>query len=377
VVPAYGRRSLAEVTPSLMAALGVRGLSNALGIEPVDRVCLLLIDGLGARQLAEHAAEAPFLSSLATDEPLTAGFPSSTPVSLASLGTGAPPGSHGVMGLSFETGHGELLDALKWTVHRGGKPVDLREELPPERLQPLVTVLQRAECAGTAVTVVSQRMFEGSGLTRAALRGGVYRGVFALGDLAAEMIAAMREPGFCYGYHADLDALGHVYGPGSLAWRLQLATVDRVASLVAEALPPGGLLAVTADHGMVDIPEAEKIDADSEPALRAGVRLLGGDGRSRHVYAKRGAAGDVLAAWRERLGERAWVLPRDEAVAEGWFGPVRAPEVLARVGDVVVAMRGGAALVRSKAEPFQSTFTGNHGSLTAAEQEIPLLLHRG
>jgi Type I phosphodiesterase / nucleotide pyrophosphatase len=123
--------------------------------------------------------------------------------------------------------------------------------------------------------------------------------VHALGDLAAELVSALREPApvFCHGYHANLDLLGHVYRPGSLAWRMELAVVDRATALVAEALPPDGLLAVTADHGMVGV--TERFDADTEEALRVGVRLLGGDPRARLVYAEPGAADDVLSAWRE------------------------------------------------------------------------------
>ncbi|MBV9315215.1 MAG: alkaline phosphatase family protein [Pseudonocardia sp.] len=380
VIPAYGRRSLAELTPSLLAALGMPNMPNSLDIDPVRRVCLLLIDGLGAGQLRGYAEDAPFLASLPAEEPLTAGFPASTPVSLASLGTGTPPGAHGILGLSFEAEHGELLDALKWTTHVDGKPVDQREQLPPEQVQPLETALTVAAHAGIDVRVVSSRLFEGSGLTRAALRGGEYRGVHALGDLAAELITALSGgagPGFCYGYHADLDVLGHVYGPGSLPWRLQLSAIDRVAALVAEALPADGLLAVTADHGMVTVPERERINADTDPVLRAGVRLLGGDARARHVYAEPGAVDDVLAAWTERLGERAWVLPREEAIAAGWFGPVHTPQPRRRIGDVVVALRGDAAVIRTEAEKIPATFIGHHGSLTAAEQEIPLLLLHG
>jgi hypothetical protein len=107
------------------------------------------------------------------------------------------------------------------------------------------------------------------------------------------------------------------------------------------------------------------------------VRLLGGDARSRHVYVESGAVDDVLAAWTERLGPLAWVLPREEAVEAGWFGPVTSPETLRRIGDVVVAMRGDAAVVRTRAEKFLATLIGQHGSLTAVEQEIPLLMLRG
>jgi Type I phosphodiesterase / nucleotide pyrophosphatase len=371
VLPAYGRRSLAEVMPAALAALGLGDRPGDLALEPTRAVVVLLVDGLGHALLHAHAADAPFLSGLTDLGPLTVGFPSSTAVSIASLGTGLPPGAHGMLGTAFLVDD-ELLDALRWTAHGSG--ADLRDELPPERVQPRPTAFERAQAAGVAVTVVSSRAFRGSGMTRASLRGGTYRGTSAFGDLAAEMISAARPPGraLVYGYHGDLDLLGHLHGPGSEPWRLQLTAVDRLAALVASGLPAGTLLLVTGDHGMVTVDRT--YDADLHEDLRRGVVAIGGDPRSRHVYTAEGAAGDVLATWRETLGDDAWVKPRDEAVAAGWFGPAVAEP--ARIGDVVAAARGTAGVIRSDAEQLLSRLPGQHGSLTADEQLVPLLVHR-
>jgi Type I phosphodiesterase / nucleotide pyrophosphatase len=378
VLPEYGVRSLAEVLPALLGALGLPGpaVPDRLVLEPVRAAALLLVDGLGTELLRRHAADAPFLASLSDAGPLTVGFPSSTSISLTSLGTGLPPGAHGMLGITFRAGPDRLLDSLKWTTHGEQQPVDLRELFPPERVQPQPTALERAAAAGVGVTVVSARRFRGSGLTRAALRGGRFRGVFALGDLAAEMIDALAGPRrrLCYGYHADLDGLGHVHGPGSLPWRLQLAQIDRLAALVAERLPPDAVLVVIGDHGMVRVDRL--FDADTDDDLRAGVTLLGGDPRARHVYTRPGAAADVLATWRTVLGDDAWVVSGEQAVAEGWFGPLAA-HAADRIGEVVVAMRGTAAVVRSGAEPDLSKLPGQHGSLSAEEQLVPLLVARG
>ena len=68
---------------------------------------------------------------------------------------------------------------------------------------------------------------------------------------------------------------------------------------------------------------------------------------------------------------------RDEAIAAGWFGDRIADDVRPRIGDVVVAARGSAGVLRRTAEPIESSLVGQHGSLTDAEQMIPLLLaHR-
>jgi hypothetical protein len=80
----------------------------------------------------------------------------------------------------------------------------------------------------------------------------------------------------------------------------------------------------------------------------------------------------VLTAWREVLGDRAWVVTREQAVADGWFGPVN-PAFSARIGDVIAAPCGPSAIVATKAEPRESALAGMHGSLTQSDQLVPLL----
>jgi hypothetical protein len=209
------------------------------------------------------------------------------------------------------------------------------------------------------------------------LRGGRYIGVNAIGDRASSVRTAVADGGFCYGYHADLDMVGHLYGPGSEAWRMQLRQIDRLVESVVEGLPPGGLLAVVADHGMVAVGAGDAVDVDAHPELLDGVAAVGGEPRARHVYAEDGAADDVLAAWRATLADRAWVVPRDEAIAAGWFGARVADGMRSRIGDVVAAARGTSVVVRRTVEPIESSLVGHHGSLTTAEQRVPLLLAYG
>ena len=221
---------------------------------------------------------------------------------------------------------------------------------------------------------VAQGSFRGSGLTVATMRGADFWPADSMGALAAQGAAAIWENGraLVSVYNGDLDNTGHVFGVGSDAWYNQLAHVDKLAEQLAGALPSGTCLYVTADHGMVDVGVEDKFDVDATPELRAGLALLGGEPRARHLYARRGAAADVLAAWRGVLGDRAWVLSREEAIKEGWFGPVDAG-MTDRIGDVEVAPAGSFAIVATKAEPRESALIGMHGSLTSAEQLVPAL----
>jgi type I phosphodiesterase/nucleotide pyrophosphatase len=363
IVPPYGVAALADLSASVAASTGIPGYQNVLGFAPTRRACILLVDGLGWEQLRDHPAAAPFLSELAsTARPINAGFPASTVTSLGSLCTGCPPGQHGILGYQvLIPGEGRLLNGLRWD-----------SRVDPRTWQPQPTVYERAADAGVAAYHIAQGSFRGTGLTNALMRGAEYLAADSMGALAARAADALagNARAFVTVYHGDLDGTGHVFGVGSDAWRNQLAHVDKLAEHLAGGLPPGTPLYVTADHGMVDVGPEDRIDFDAVEELRAGVALLGGEPRARHVYARPGAAADVLAAWREVLGDRAWVLSRDEAIKEGWFGPV-AGEMVERIGDVIAAPAGTTAIVATQGEPRESALFGMHGSLTPSEQLVP------
>jgi hypothetical protein len=366
---------LADVVPSVLAAMGVPGSDARIGLrDNIAGACVLLIDGLGAELLDTYADQAPVLAEL-RGATLQVGFPSTTVAGLAAVGTGCRSGEHGMVGMSFLLPDVGVINALRWRPYPWGDC--LLDDVPPERVQPSPTLFERAASSGVAVSVVSGAQFTGSGLTRAVLRGGRYVGVHGIGDLAARVTAALADGGFCYGYHGDLDMLGHVYGPGSPAWQMQLRQVDRLVESVLEHLPAGTMLAVVADHGMVALEPDDVIDVDDIDELLAGVRAIGGEARARHVYAEAGAANDVLSSWRDKLGDRAWVVAGDDAIEAGWFGARVADDVRPRIGDVVAAARGSAGMIRRTVEPIESSLIGHHGSLTSAEQRVPLLLAYG
>ena len=265
---------LADVVPSVLAAMGVAGFDARIDLAgEVRGACVLLIDGLGAELLDTYADDAPVMAAL-RGQTLQAGFPSTTVAGLAAVGTGCRSGEHGMVGLSFRLPGVGVFNTLRWRPHPWGD--DLRDAAPPEQVQPMATTFERAASAGVAVSVVSGAEFTGSGLTRAVLRGGRYVGVQALGDLAAGVRAAVVDGGFCYGYHGEVDLLGHLYGPGSPAWRLQLREVDRLVESIVEGLPPGGLLAVVADHGMVAVADRRW---GGHRRLRPAARRCAGDRR--------------------------------------------------------------------------------------------------
>lgn len=366
VEPSYGGRSLGDILPAVAAALGVDvGFHDTtLVLPPAQRYVIFLVDGLGHRLLESHAEHAPFLHAL-LNEPGVAGVPSTTATSLTSLGTALSPGQHGLVGFTSRIpGTEKLLNALFWD----------KQVVDPLEWQPNPSGFSRLRSAGVSATVVSKREFMDSGLTLSGFRGADFVEGDKIGERIAAAVAASSEsPSVTYVYDGDLDWTGHRYGVDSPQWRAQLAAVDASAEQLRESLDPGVRLIVVADHGMVDCPAQTRIDIDEHPELRSGVQLIGGEARFRHLYCSGRAVDDVLATWREFLGERAEVLARDEAIERGWFGGVAA-QVRPRLGDVVVAARGQTALISMTDFPYENLLVGFHGSLTGVEMEIPILI---
>ena len=375
--PAYGSRSLAEVLTSAAASIGVGGFTNTLNLPAASRVCVVLADGLGRNLLKQKAAHTPFLRSVMQagqgNVPvwLDSTFPSTTAAALASFGTGLPPGQHGMVGY-------DVLDPDQ------DKVVNLLGNwdpgVDPNAWQPFPTVLERA-AASVNVTTVSLPQFSDSPMTRAALRGGRFVSAttpHARTSAAAEAMA-VSGPSLMYYYLNELDKAGHRHGCQSAQWEHQLEELDATIKRLNASLPAGTTILLTADHGMLDVPESQRLDFSAEPGLVEGVRHTAGEPRMVHLYLD-GAASDymavrerLLAAWRARFGDRIWAFTREEALAAGLFAATR-PAVEGRIGDVMIAARDALALYDlRRVRPAAMEVVGQHGSLTKAEREVPLL----
>jgi len=180
-----------------------------------------------------------------------------------------------------------------------------------------------------------------------------------------------------YFYLNELDKAGHRYGCQSDRWEHQLEELDSTVKRLSATLPAGTTILLTGDHGMLDVPESQRIDYSADEPLVAGVRHTAGEPRMVHLYLEPDATDShrdtLLAAWRKRFGERIWAFTRGQAVEAGLFGAVR-PEVAPRIGDVMIAARDTLALYDTRrVRPAALEVVGQHGSLTKTEREVPLL----
>ncbi len=311
------------------------------------------------------------MAQLTAASVIESGFPTTTASALATLTTGVLPGQHGMVGYSVrDPDNARIIKQLS----------GMDSRIDPLSWQPQTTVFERAVSAGFDAVVIGPGRYSDTGFTRAVLRGARYISATSIVDRterAAEWLREPGPPGIAYVYIPELDMSGHADGSESPRWTSWLETIDSaIADLVRTLRPRDGLI-VTADHGVVDIPERSHIHIDSEPALLAGIEFIAGEPRCLQLHfdndASEGQRATVVAAWRESEESRAWIATRDEAIAAGWFGTVR-PEVLPRIGDILIAARKNVAYYDGRTLNSSTThMVGQHGSFTAQELNVPLL----
>lgn len=331
---------------------------------------LVVVDGLGSANLHALKAHAPTLAGL-TPRRIETVLPSTTGAALTTLATGRLPGEHGLIGYRIRHPQFGLRNTLKeW---QGIE--DLRSW---QRATPLWGL---ADEIGACAVAIGRPAHAVGGLTSAILSGAEYVGAQTIGERFAVASRLLRrgsagDPLLAYLYVDELDRAAHADGWQGHDWLRRLEALDAALADFLRTLPGGIGVVVTADHGMIDVPEHRRVLLDGHPAFADGGPIIdvGGEPRFRSLYLAEGAdRAAVVAELNEHLGKIAWVGTRDEAIHGNWFGPV-APEVADRLGDVLVVARGQVALTLSTDSDAARSMVGQHGGISAEERGVPLAL---
>jgi hypothetical protein len=364
-----GEPRLSDVLPSCLAA--VTGASNRLGLPPVSKALVVLVDGLGASALRQRTGHARFLSSRFTKKAtIVSGFPTTTAAALSSLTTGASPGQHGLVGYSAL-----VPDTQRIANQLTGWAADME----PAVWQRRPTVFEQADEVGVDAVAIGPRRYESSGFTSAVLRGARYVSADSISDRfdAARSILDDDGRSITYLYVPELDTAAHAEGWQSDRWTHLLEELDSVVQSFVRSLRAGEGVLLTADHGVIDVPQTSHVLFGDDPNQMTGVTHVAGEPRCLQLHLDQKLTGEarraILDAWRQTEGDRAWVLTRDEAIDAGWFGDVD-PAVRPRIGDIVVAAAKNIAYydARKPSDPSRR-MVGQHGSWNTDELIVPLL----
>jgi hypothetical protein len=352
-------KDVGRLSDVFISALGAitGGENNRLKLPRVESALVVLIDGLGYQNLKDHAGHARKLHSLLVasgDKSIRCGFPSTTAVSLTSFGTGIEAGSHGILGYQVLGDNGSARNMLNgWAADED-----------PRLWQRSATVTDIAKKGGVQVNMIATSEYAGSGFTKVFMSDVTYEPVDDLGERAraANRLAAKKNS-LSYLYFAELDQAAHRFGVNSPQW---IATLEAIDAAIQELTGNYGLL-ITADHGILDVAQANQVFVDAIPGFSAAVTHAIGDPRALFCYGDVDKARQAISS----AGVPGYLTSFAELIELGW---VTGQVTRDRVPDFVLIAKGETAFYDRRTAKKQSLLmVGQHGGISDVEMRIPLI----
>lgn len=281
VFPAYGDHCFADVTESALSLLSdefERGLPDSafgdLLDADIDRVVVLVLDGLGLDQWNRLEDDLPFISAFeerGTVTPLTAVYPSETAAAITTLHTGLLPAEHGLLGWhQFFEDVDQSIQTLPFLLE-DGTPV--HDENPLANARELFAgeaIYGDAEDAGIDTHAAQPEHIARSAsslLTTAGAETNAYWNVTDMAVTVRDTLVAADGPTHVTAYVSNVDHISHVTGTAEDRYDAQVRMVteavreELIEGLDAETAERTALL-VTADHGHTNVNQREAVDLD-------------------------------------------------------------------------------------------------------------------
>ena len=382
VAPDYQGGSLLNLMVSLRQRFGDRrvdipGLRDpaALPLSDARVVVLLVIDGLGAHDLATRGAGSFLARHQART--LTSVFPPTTASAITTSLTGIAPAEHGLTGWTIRDDRFGGVFAPLPMVRRDREPMTGWWRMP--RLFPYPSLFQRLD---TRSVMVAPESILGSPFNLRHSRGVARRYAYLdLPGLESQLVQSVVDlgslDGFVYAYHADYDALAHQFGIASLECDAHFEALDAmIARVSAQLADSGALLLVTADHGFIDSPLERQCDIAAEGDLQSCLDgPLWGERRVAYCRVKKAYRAQFELEALAQLGDRFHVVPGRRLIDSGVFGPTAKPsrKLAERVGDFALIGRDNWTLYDWLPNERRFPMLGVHAGVSAAEMLIPLV----
>lgn len=364
-------------------------------LDGVQRVVLVVIDGLGWEQLQDVMARRPDLvfHRLAAQGrlwPITTTFLSTTNSVLSTIHTGRAPVEHGLLAYSMFLREWQMaVESISFSAILRPFTGTLAEwGFEAEKFLPVPAIGQLLAVQGVASCALTLSEFVETPLSLMHNRG--MQDVFGCASasdfwLSLRRILEQRHDERCFvsAYWSAVDTLAHRHGPldesgdaeiVSLALLMEEIFLNRLTPAARE----GTLLLLTADHGQITTPPESAILLDRHPVLLNALFLPPlGESRVPFFYIREGQYETVQQYVDEHFAGHFIFFSQDELLRSGLLGPgIPYVETSHRLGDIIGIATGNAHFARDAESVKNKPTLGRHGGLTPEEMLVPLLAVR-
>ncbi len=373
IFPDY-KNSIVNVSSSIIAALGGRAqyppLKKLAFLKQNKKIVLLVVDGLGYEFLKKYGQDS-FLEKNCVDK-ITSVFPTTTASAETSLETGVAPKQHAITGFTMWLKElGVVSKILLFNVRGGGSLMEMgvsRDDIYTEKV-----IMEKVSVPSV---MVMPRI--------AAARFGSSRWAAAFDDLPGmidqiKKAVSRSDNRFVYSYWIDLDKTCHKYGCASNQAKNHLIEIDRAIEDLAGFLKKReAILVVTADHGLCDVLDKNRIILQDYPDIYDCLALpLCGDSRASFCYVRPERDREFRRLVKKKLDFCCTLHKGSDFIKKGVFGlGVANPRLYERVGDYILVAKDGYTIRDFLFREAKPERKGHHGGLSEEEIYVPLIVSR-
>ena len=368
-------RALAEVCGVVGAAatVGARDLLHQVG--RAERLVFVLIDGLGSAMLDRLPSDSFLVRNRVRD--LMTVFPSTTAPVLTSIATGEWPAQHGVTTwFTYLPEIGTRITALPFVRTFDGRRLGSLG-ITGEQVYPIPALRRRFSRPSDTLVPVAIAGSIPSLILNGGSRPNPYQSVDEAFALCVDRVDREKGSLFMHIYLPQVDSAAHQYGMASKEVNDVIRQVTVGIERMCNAIGDRARVVVTSDHGHLNSPVEARHRVDPRDEL--GLMLATPPGADTRVLLCRPIPGKIhrfVDAFRERFGERFFVLSTDEVERMELFGPGDLSTLTrARIGEVVVISAGADSIeYAEKGRELVAKMASVHSGLSVDEMLVPLIL---
>lgn len=380
-MPDYADGSIVNLLSSIIHGRGGRSPHAPLaGLPPeqlagADHLVCIAIDGMGCKQLDHYldaGGDGAFLAAHHR-QTISTVFPATTASAITTFLTGATPAEHAILGWHLNLPDLGMSTAVLTSQTRTGLDfagpdfdLDRYLRLPSH----LATVPQHK-------AQLSYGLIPHSRFSLCSTPWDDVRTFETLDGMVEAVLSVTRAPGpsLNYVYWPVHDSLCHefgIYHPNTLG---HLAEIDTALARLVDGLHGRSvMLLVTADHGIIDTPEAHRVDLSAIPGLYDCFTTLPcGDACHAALFVRPNRVERFERLVAEHLAASSYCLTGEQLLELGVFGPGRPHPALAnRLADYYLIARDRHAYDSPPWGRAARFLAGNHGGMSRAEMMVPL-----
>ncbi|MDZ4384897.1 MAG: alkaline phosphatase family protein [Candidatus Moranbacteria bacterium] len=380
-LPDYRGGSIVNLMGSIKKAFGGSSLYGPLEGFDVSslakkNIVMVVIDGLGYEYLVKYGQDSFLHKNLKGK--MTSVFPATTAAAITSFLSGVAPQQHALTGWFMYLKEIGILSVVIRFASRAGRINLCKSRMSFGDIYGQESFFEKLDAASF---LVKRKEYIGKAYSLATSRGAERLGYVTLNGFFRQIRRALdgnRGRKYVFAYWDKFDSVCHKKGTDSREAERHFRELDKkIASLAKSLKNKDTAIIVTADHGLIDTRESDRIiELKDHPEFVATLSMpLAGELRAAYCYVKPDRIGQFEDYVKRKFSQYCDMHKSVDLIEKNYFGLYEPDKRLKdRIGDYTLIMKENYIIKDSVLGEEYKIFIGNHGGTSKEEMFVPLIV---